>query len=114
MLAQHVDSGADVTVGCIEVARREATGFGVMHIDADCRIKQFLEKPKDPPGMPGKPDIELASLGIYAFHTRVLNDLRALPPADKSPNHDFGKDLIPYVVKHGTAVAHRFPQSCVR
>ncbi|HKP22399.1 MAG TPA: sugar phosphate nucleotidyltransferase, partial [Dongiaceae bacterium] len=61
MLAQHVDSGADVTVGCIEVPRMEATGFGVMHIDADCRIKQFLEKPKDPPAMPGKPDIALAS-----------------------------------------------------
>src|ERR1044072_1331799 len=49
MVAQHVDSGADVTVGCIEVPRMEATGFGVMHIDADCRIKRFLEKHKDPP-----------------------------------------------------------------
>jgi glucose-1-phosphate adenylyltransferase len=114
MLAQHVDSGADVTVGCIEVPRMEATGFGVMHIDADCRIKRFLEKPKDPPAMPGKPDIALASMGIYVFHTRFLNDLLARDAADAASSHDFGKDLIPYIVKHGTAVAHRFPQSCVR
>lgn len=92
----------------------EATGFGVMHIDKDCRILQFLEKPKDPPAMPGKPDIALASMGIYVFHTRFLNDLLARDAADKSSSHDFGKDLIPYIVKHGTAVAHRFPQSCVR
>ncbi len=78
MLAQHVDSGADVTVGCIEVPRMEATGFGVMHVDEDCRIIRFLEKPKDPPGMPGKPDIALASMGIYVFQTRFLIDqLRA-------------------------------------
>jgi glucose-1-phosphate adenylyltransferase len=114
MLAQHVDSGADVTVGCIEVPRMEATGFGVMHINEDCRIIRFLEKPKDPPAMPGKPDVALASMGIYVFHTRFLDDLLARDAADAGSSHDFGKDLIPYIVKHGTAVAHRFDQSCVR
>src|SRR5262245_4510405 len=114
MLAQHVDSGADVTVGCIEVPRLEATGFGVMHVDDTGRIIQFLEKPKDPPAMPGKPDVALASMGIYVFHTSQLCELLARDAADKDSSHDFGKDLIPYLVKHGKAIAHRFDQSCVR
>ena len=75
MLKQHVDSGADVTVGCLEVPRMEATGFGVMHVDVDDRIISFLEKPKDPPGMPDKPEMALASMGIYVFETKFLFDL---------------------------------------
>jgi glucose-1-phosphate adenylyltransferase len=114
MLAQHVESGADVTVGCIEVPRLEATAFGVMHIDENGRIVQFLEKPKDPPAMPGKPDVALASMGIYVFHSRIVCDLLARDADDPNSSHDFGKDLIPYIVKHGKAVAHRFDESCVR
>ena len=67
-------SGADVTVGCLEVPREEATGFGVMHVDENDRIIAFLEKPKDPPPMPGKPDVALASMGIYVFETKFLID----------------------------------------
>jgi len=114
MLAQHVDAGADVTVGCIEVPRMEATGFGVMHVDEKNRIIHFLEKPKDPPAIPGKPDVALASMGIYVFRTDFLCDLLARDSADPNSSHDFGKDLIPYIVKNGTALAHRFDQSCVR
>jgi glucose-1-phosphate adenylyltransferase len=114
MLAQHVDSGADVTVGCIEVPRLEATGFGVMHIDESGRIIHFLEKPKNPPAIPGKPDLALASMGIYVFHSAFLCELLARDAADRESSHDFGKDLIPYIVKNGKAVAHRFEQSCVR
>ena len=84
MLQQHVDSGADVTVGCLEVPRMEATGFGVMHVDADDRIISFLEKPKDPPGMPDKPDMALASMGIYVFETKFLFD-QLRRDADRSP-----------------------------
>jgi glucose-1-phosphate adenylyltransferase len=114
MLAQHAESGADVTVGCIEVPRTEASGFGVMHVDESSRIIHFLEKPKNPPAMPGKPDIALASMGIYVFHRSFLCDLLARDAADKNSSHDFGKDLIPYIVKNGKAVAHQFDQSCVR
>jgi NDP-sugar pyrophosphorylase family protein len=74
MLQQHVSQGADVTVGCIEVPRMEASGFGVMAVDAQDRIISFLEKPKDPPGMPDKPEMALASMGIYVFSTRFLLD----------------------------------------
>ena len=114
MLQQHVNSGADVTVGCLEVPRAEASGFGVMHVDKDDRIVSFLEKPKDPPGMPDKPDMALASMGIYIFETKFLFDQLRRDAADMNSSRDFGKDIIPFLVKGGKAVAHRFPNSCVR
>jgi glucose-1-phosphate adenylyltransferase len=114
MLQQHVNQRADVTVGCIEVPRLEASGFGVMAVDeADC-IVSFLEKPKDPPGMPDKPDMALASMGIYVFTTRFLAEQLRRDAADRGSSRDFGKDIIPYLVQHGKAVAHRFTSSCVR
>ncbi len=114
MLQQHVTSGADVTIGCLEVPRMEATGFGVMHVDGTDRIIDFVEKPADPPGIPGNPDFALASMGIYVFHTKFLMQLLRRDAADPDSSRDFGKDIIPYVVKSGKAVAHRFAQSCVR
>jgi glucose-1-phosphate adenylyltransferase len=114
MLRQHVESGADVTVGCFEVPRTEAMAFGVMAVDADDRIVSFLEKPKEPPGMPGKPDKALASMGIYVFETRFLFDELRRDAADPNSSRDFGKDIIPHLVKNGKAVAHRFESSCVR
>jgi glucose-1-phosphate adenylyltransferase len=114
MLRQHVESGADVTVGCFEVPRTEAMAFGVMAVDADDRIVSFLEKPKEPPGMPGKPDKALASMGIYVFETRFLFDELRRDAADPNSSRDFGKDIIPHLVKNGKAVAHRFENSCVR
>ncbi|MGI4946359.1 MAG: glucose-1-phosphate adenylyltransferase [Janthinobacterium lividum] len=114
MLQQHVDTGADVTVGCIEVPRMEATAFGVMAVDTEDRILSFLEKPKDPPGIPGAPDQALASMGIYVFETRFLFEQLRADAARPDSSHDFGKDIIPGIVKHGKAVAHRFTRSCVR
>jgi glucose-1-phosphate adenylyltransferase len=114
MLQQHVSQGADVTVGCIEVPRVEASGFGVMAVDEIDRIISFLEKPADPPGMPDKPDMALASMGIYVFSTRFLLDQLRRDAAEPGSSRDFGKDIIPYLVSHGKAVAHRFALSCVR
>lgn len=114
MLRQHCEQGADVTVGCIEVPRLEATGFGVMGVDEQDRITSFLEKPKDPPGIPGQPDQALASMGIYVFKTDFLMQQLRRDAADEASSHDFGKDIIPYLVRHGKAVAHRFARSCVR
>jgi glucose-1-phosphate adenylyltransferase len=114
MLQQHVTSGADVTVGCVEVPREKATELGVMQIDADDRIIQFLEKPAVPPAMPGKPDTALGSMGIYVFKTSLLIDALRRDAADPGSSRDFGKDIIPYLVKHGRAVAHSLTKSCVR
>lgn len=114
MLQQHVDSGADVTVGCLEVPRMEAVGFGVMAVDSKDTITAFVEKPANPPAMPDKPDMALASMGIYVFNTNFLiNELRR-DAATAGSNRDFGGDIIPYIVKHGKAVAHRFSASCIR
>ncbi len=114
MLQMHHESEADVTVGCIEVPREEAVGFGVMAVDGRDRILSFLEKPKDPPGMPDKPDKALASMGIYVFATKFLFDQLRRDADDPNSSRDFGKDIIPYLVKHGKAQAHRFTESCVR
>jgi glucose-1-phosphate adenylyltransferase len=113
MLLQHADQGADVTVGCIEVPRMEATGFGVMHVDATDRIVGFIEKPADPPPMPDNPNMALASMGIYVFKTKFLIEQLHRDAAEPGSSRDFGKDIIPYLVKHGKAVAHRFTTSCV-
>lgn len=114
LLQQHVDAGADVTVGCVELPRREATGFGVMHVDDKDRILSFVEKPADPPALPGKPDRALASMGIYVFDREFLFDELRRDSADVGSSHDFGKDIIPRLVKESKAVAHNFVRSCVR
>ena len=114
MLQQHVQQGADVTVGCLEVPRLEASGFGVMHVDEKDRIVAFIEKPKDPPGMPGNPEMALASMGIYVFSMKFLEQELIRDANDPHSSRDFGKDIIPHIVKNGKAVAHRFTSSCVR
>jgi len=114
MLQQHVEQGADVTVACLEAPRRNASEFGVMHVDDNDRIIDFLEKPADPPGMPNDPERSLVSMGIYAFETTFLADILREDAADPESSHDFGKDIIPKLVKHGKAVAHHFSRSCVR
>jgi glucose-1-phosphate adenylyltransferase len=114
MIQHHVDSGADVTVGCIEVPRQEATAFGVMHVDESDRILEFMEKPADPPPMPGHPDMALASMGIYVFDAEHLYRLLDEDAANPDSENDFGKDIIPRIVRDGKAIAHPFSRSCVR
>ncbi|MDZ7822765.1 MAG: glucose-1-phosphate adenylyltransferase [Ahrensia sp.] len=114
MLRQHVQTGADVTVGCLTVPREEATAFGVMATDTDGRITSFLEKPADPPGMPDDPTKALASMGIYVFDWKFLRALLLEDAENTASSNDFGNDLIPQIVKGGKAMAHRFDESCVR
>lgn len=114
MLRQHVEQGADVTVSCIAVPREQAKGFGVMAVDSEAWITDFVEKPADPPGIPDRPELALASMGIYVFDTRFLIEQLRRDAADPNSTHDFGKDIIPHIVKHGRAAAHRFERSCVR
>ena len=113
MLADHVASGLPCTVGCIEVPREEATAFGVMAVDDKRRVTSFLEKPADPPAMPGKPDRALASMGIYVFDARFLFRELERDMADPASSHDFGKDIVPKLVKTGAVGAHPFHISAV-
>ena len=114
MLQQHVASGADVTIGCLVVPCEEAKGFGVMAVDAGSVITEFVEKPEVPPSIPGDPDNSLASMGIYVFDTKFLFEQLRRDAEDPNSTRDFGKDIIPYIVEHGKAVAHRFTDSCIR
>ncbi len=114
MLQQHCDQQADVTIACLEVPRHEATGFGVMAVDATGRVTDFVEKPADPPAMPDNPDMSLASMGVYVFQTRFLIEQLRRDAATPGSSRDFGKDIIPWLVANAKAVAHRFSRSCVR
>ncbi|MET4024821.1 glucose-1-phosphate adenylyltransferase [Marinobacter sp. MBR-99] len=100
MLAAHVEREADITVGCIEVPIEDAPAFGVMSVDEELRITEFEEKPAMPKAMPGQPGKALASMGIYVFSTRVLFDeLLRDHKLNNESSHDFGKDIIPSVIR---------------
>lgn len=108
MLLHHVETGADFTVGCIEVPREEASEFGVMSVDSDMRITKFTEKPAKPEAMPGKPDTALASMGIYVFSTEYLFKILKEDAEVAGSSHDFGKDIIPSNIHHSQAMAYPF------
>ena len=108
MIAAHVSSGADMTVGCIEVPLGEASAFGVMSIDTNNRITKFVEKPKDPEPMPGAPELALASMGIYVFNTALLYELLIRDADTPRSSHDFGKDIIPSTIGKYRVVAYPF------
>ena len=119
MLQDHVRSGAECTVGCIEVPRAEASAFGVMAIDDHRKIIDFVEKPAHPsgmqgiPGVPGNDAMSLVSMGIYIFNAAYLYRLLDEDLANPASSHDFGKDVIPVAVREGQAQAHPFSMSCV-
>ncbi|MGB5518424.1 MAG: glucose-1-phosphate adenylyltransferase [Gammaproteobacteria bacterium] len=108
MLYQHVTSGADLTVGCIEVSKDEAREFGVMSVDEDFRITKFTEKPDDPETIPGKPDLVMASMGIYIFSTAYLYASLIADAENVQSAHDFGKDIVPASISKCVANAYPF------
>lgn len=108
MLLDHAESGADVTIGCIEVPRMEATGFGVMSVSEDLKITKFTEKPADPEPMPGKPDLALASMGIYVFSREFLFQKLIEDYDNPNSSRDFGKDIIPSVIEDWHVRAYPF------
>lgn len=114
MLDDHVKNGAQCTIGCAVVSRDEASAYGVMAVNANHRIVEFVEKPMDPPGRPDNPDSCLVSMGIYVFNAQYLYRLLAEDAANSTSSHDFGKDIIPRTVEAGVARAHPFSQSCVK
>ena len=113
MIKDHAEHGLGCTVGCIEVPRSEAHAFGVMAVDDARRIQAFVEKPANPPAMPGNDAVSLASMGIYVFNADYLYRLLEEDLANPDSSHDFGKDVIPRAVSEGQALAHPFSLSCV-
>jgi glucose-1-phosphate adenylyltransferase len=108
MIAEHVESGADMTVGCLTVDLETAKGFGVMSVDEHNRVVQFEEKPANPNPMPGQDDVALASMGIYVFNRKFLFE-QLIKDADMpGSSHDFGKDIIPKVINNYRVIAYPF------
>lgn len=109
MLVQHVQSGADMTVSCIEVPIEEAAGtFGVMCVDQHNRISHFNEKPEEPCPLEDKPGFTLASMGNYVFNTEFLIECLLADALDPQSEHDFGKNIIPAAIGDNQVHAFRF------
>lgn len=108
MIAHHVEHGADMTVGCMEVPLDEARAFGVMSIDQGGRVVRFDEKPQQPQPMPGRPGMALASMGIYVFNTKFLYEQLIKDADSKLSSHDFGKDIIPLIIEKYRVMAYPF------
>ncbi|MCF6267485.1 MAG: glucose-1-phosphate adenylyltransferase [Desulfuromusa sp.] len=109
MLLEHVESGAEMTVSCLEVPVEEAAGtFGVMTVDEDSRVLRFDEKPEHPSEIPDQPDVTLASMGNYIFNTDFLFELLQKDGKNPDSDHDFGKDIIPSIVADHNVHAYPF------
>jgi glucose-1-phosphate adenylyltransferase len=113
MVERHIDSGASVTVAGIRVPRGEATAFGVIDAEADGSVKQFLEKPKEPPGLPDNPEETFASMGNYVFTTEALVEVLKKDAQDENSVHDMGGSIMPVMVKQGTAHVYDFKDNDV-
>ncbi|HEY7987357.1 MAG TPA: glucose-1-phosphate adenylyltransferase [Methylophilaceae bacterium] len=113
MLADHVRNKADMTVACINVPVADASSFGVVGADENNRIIQFREKPENPDTIPGDPTQSFASMGIYVFNASFLYEQLIRDADDPNSNHDFGQNLIPYLISRYRVYAHQFADSCV-
>ena len=108
MIAYHVEKGADITVGVVEVPIVDAREFGVLSVTEWNRVTRFSEKPREPEPMPGRTDVSLASMGIYVFSTSLLERLLTEDAADPTSAHDFGKNIIPKAIEHLQVFAYPF------
>ena len=113
MIAQHVQLQADMTVACLDVPLADATAFGVMAVNSEQRVIEFAEKPNNPAHIPGDPTRALASMGIYVFNAAFLYEQLKRDADEPKSSHDFGKDIIPYLVNRYRVYAHRFSDSFV-
>jgi glucose-1-phosphate adenylyltransferase len=108
MLLFHLDQAAEVTLAAIEVPIEDGKRFGIVAVDEADRVTGFLEKPQKPPGMPGQPNLALASMGIYVFDSDVLITALEADAADSNSQHDFGKNIIPALIGRGRTFAYPF------
>jgi glucose-1-phosphate adenylyltransferase len=108
MIGFHVEKEADITVGVVEVPLERAREFGVLGVDESNRVLSFLEKPTNPPPMPGRPDVALGSMGIYVFNPRLLERLLRADAENPDSAHDFGKNIIPQAIENLRVFAYPF------
>jgi len=108
MLARHVDTEADITVGTVEVPVDRAHEFGVMAVDERNRITRFAEKPRNPEPIPGRDGVVLASMGIYVFNFDYLRDVLVADAANPGSAHDFGTNIIPAAIQRDRVMAYVF------
>jgi glucose-1-phosphate adenylyltransferase len=108
MIAHHVEKGADITVGVVEVPIDDAREFGVLSVTETNKVTKFSEKPREPEPMPGRTDVALASMGIYVFSTKLLERLLIEDAADPDSSHDFGKNIIPKAIGKLQVFAYPF------
>ncbi len=108
MIGYHVEKEADITVGVVEVPRERAREFGVVTVDTETRVLRFLEKPTDPEPVPGRPDVTLASMGIYVFNPKLLERLLREDSEDPASTHDFGRNIIPRAIDSLRVFAYPF------
>lgn len=111
MVEFHLDSRAKVTVACLPVPRAEGSAFGIMDVDERGRVKNFVEKPRDPPAIPGDPSQCLVSMGNYAFEPETLAEVLHAMAATTGTKHDFGRDIIPALTRAGVTYAYNFSQN---
>lgn len=113
MLATHATNNADMTIACINVSLEDAKGFGVVTVDESDRVIEFTEKPANPQAMPSDPTQAFASMGIYIFNAKFLYEQLIRDAGQPNSSHDFGADIIPYIIKKYRVQAHRFTDSCI-
>jgi glucose-1-phosphate adenylyltransferase len=113
MLEAHIDGGLGATVAGIRVPRSQATAFGVIDAAKDNKIKEFLEKPAEPPGLPDDPDVSFASMGNYIFTSDALIEALTADAEAENSRHDMGGDIIPGFVGRGGAQVYDFTQNQV-
>jgi glucose-1-phosphate adenylyltransferase len=108
MIRTHLDRGADLTIGTIPVPLRDGSSFGVMQVDAGDRVTAFREKPRDPSPIPDDGYHCLASMGIYVFTARLMYELLCQDATHPESDHDFGKNIIPAMIRSHKVYAFRF------
>jgi glucose-1-phosphate adenylyltransferase len=108
MIGFHVEKEADITVGVVEVPVARAREFGVLTVDETNRVLRFQEKPTHPEPMPGRPDVALASMGIYVFNPRLLERLLRADAEDPESAHDFGRNIVPGAIDKLRVFAYPF------
>ncbi|MDP1525881.1 MAG: glucose-1-phosphate adenylyltransferase [Rhodocyclaceae bacterium] len=113
LLAQHAQTEADLTIACMDVPIEEASAFGIVGVNGDNRITSFVEKPKNPAAMPGRPDRSLVNMGVYVFNAAFLFEQLIRDADDPHSDHDFGKNVIPHIISRYRTFAHSYADSCV-